>query len=251
MATTGGPSAEAPARSQARGRPFESLAAIPAPVIHPTGRIADQVYEELSEVIRSLQLPPGAPISEPSVASWLNVSRGPVREAFTRLAEQRLVSVVPQVGTQVAPILMRDVEEAVFIRAALEERAFRAAIRLGPDTTELEQVVAANCAAADRGDSDAYFETDERLHQLVFALAGVPRLWQLVRGTKLQLDRLRRLSLPRSIRNAEICQEHRLIAESMRARDESTGITVLERHATRILDDIPALRKEHPDFFTD
>jgi len=252
MATQTTPGRDAAIRSQARGKPFESLAGVAAPTIGPSGRISDRVYEELSEVIRSLELPPGAPISEPAVAAWLNVSRAPVREAFTRLAEQRLVSIVPQVGTQVAPISMRDVEEAVFIRAALEESAFRQATRADHlDTTELDQIVARNLEAADRRDTDEFFDTDEQLHELVFALAGVPRLWQVVRGTKLQLDRLRRLVLSRSIVNREICQEHQMIAQTMRARDEVAGLKVVHRHATRILDDIPALRKLHPDFFTD
>lgn len=251
MATIARPD-DASVRSQARGKPFESLAAVPAPVIGVGGRISDRVYEELSEVIRSLQLPPGAPISEPAVASWLNVSRAPVREAFTRLAEQRLVSIVPQVGTQVAPISTQDVADAVFVRAALEGSAFHQAVGAEElDTAELEEVVARNREAADRGDYEVYFDTDEQLHQLVFALAGVPRLWQVVRGTKLQLDRLRHLSITRSIVNPEICEEHRMIAEAMKARDEATGLRVLQRHATRILDDIPALRAEHPDFFTD
>lgn len=252
MATPSAPSRDAAIRSQERGKPFESLAGVTAPTIGPSGRISDRVYEELSEVIRRLELPPGAPISEPAVAAWLNVSRAPVREAFTRLAEQRLVSIVPQVGTQVAPISMRDVEEAVFIRAALEESAFRQATRADElDTTQLDLVVERNLAAVDRRDTDDFFETDEQLHQLVFALAGVPRIWQVVRGTKLQLDRLRRLSLSRSIVNREICLEHQMIAKSMRARDEPAGIRVIHRHATRILDDIPALRELHPDFFTD
>ncbi len=239
-------------RNQTRGRPLESLAGVPIPTISPSARMSDRVYESLSEVIRSLQLPPGAPISEPAVAAWLNVSRAPVREAFTRLAEQRLVSIVPQVGTQVAPISMRDVEEAVFVRTALEESAFRrATLAARVDTKKLDQVVKRNLKAAERHDNDGFFDTDEQLHQLVFMLAGVPHVWEVVRGIKLQLDRLRRLSLSRSILNPEICQEHQLIADLMRSRDVAAGVKVVHRHATRILADIPALRALHPDYFTD
>lgn len=114
-------------RSQARGRPsgtFES-AILPAGMPNRTRNcISDLVYEELSEAIRSLRLPPGASLSEPAVAAWLQVSRAPVREAFTRLADQNLITIVPQVGGQVAPISIAGVEDAVFVRNALEKAAF-------------------------------------------------------------------------------------------------------------------------------
>ena len=187
-------------RTQSRGRPFETLdGAVPLSMVprHTRTRISDLVYDELSEAIRSLRLKPGAPLSEPAVAAWLQVSRAPVREAFTRLAEQELVTIVPQVGTRVAPISMRGVEDAVFIRNALEKSAFEHAINLDDlDTKELQELVNRNRDAALNGDAEEFFDIDEQLHQLVFALAGVPRVWQVVTGTKIQLDRLRRLESP-------------------------------------------------------
>src|SRR4051794_37791656 len=88
-------------------------------------RLSDSVYTELSEAIRSLELPPGTKLSEPTLAARLGVSRVPVREAIARLADQRLVTVTPQVGTRVAPILVGEVESACFIRSSLEAGAPR------------------------------------------------------------------------------------------------------------------------------
>ena len=215
-------------------------------------RMSDAVYEQLSESIRDLRLPPGTPISEPAVAVSLNVSRSPVREAFTRLVDLGLITVVPQVGSSIAPISMREVEEAVFIRSALETRAFQRAIETGaPDTTEIQGYADANRAAAAAGDLAAFFETDERLHQNVFVLAGMPRLWDILRGIKLQLDRLRMLNLNLAVSNPILVDEHQRIVDALRERDEAAGVAVINQHATRIFLTVGQLQKDFPTYFAD
>ncbi|MGH3705034.1 MAG: GntR family transcriptional regulator [Agromyces sp.] len=230
--------------------------AIPAlqPLATPRSRyrISDAVFTTLSESIRNLQLPPGSPISEPGIAASLQVSRSPVREAITRLVDLGLVTVVPQVGSRIAPISIREVEEAVFIRRALETSAFQQAIANGtPDTTEIQAHVDANVAAAGAGDLEAYFDTDELLHQTVFKLAGVPRLWDVVRATKIQLDRLRRLNLEAALTNGELLVEHQRLVDALAARDLDLGTRVIDKHSTRVLTDTVRLRAANPTFFAE
>lgn len=215
-------------------------------------RMSDAVFNALSESIRNLQLPPGSPISEPGIAASLQVSRSPVREAITRLVDLGLVTVVPQVGSHIAPISIREVEEAVFIRRALETSAFLQAIAAGtPDTTEIQAHVDANAAAAKAGDLEAFFDTDELLHQSVFALAGVPRLWEVVRGTKMQLDRLRRLNLEAALTNGELLVEHQQLVDALAARDAEAGTRMIDQHSTRVLGDTTRLRAANPRFFAE
>ena len=247
------PMSTAGARPQLRGRPLETLAGARQTTEYPNQprrRISDYVYEELSEAIRSLRFPPGAPLSEPAVAAWLGVSRAPVREAFTRLVDQGLVTVVPQVGSRVAPISMGAVQDAVFIRIALETSAFEQAIgRNELDVVELQDLVDRNHAAAQEGDAEEFFDTDEQLHQLLFRLAGVPRIWQVVRGTKLHLDRLRRLSLGTAVANAEVLAEHQQLVDALARRDANDGRRIIHRHSNRVVTDTELLRTQFPDFF--
>lgn len=240
-------------RPQARGRPAQTLEGT-TPAVAMSGRtrarISDRVYEELSEAIRSLRLPPGAPLSEPAVAAWLEVSRAPVREAFTRLADQRLITIVPQVGSRVAPISISGVEDAVFIRYALEKAAFEQAITdAGLDLTELQQVVDRNREAAQAGDIEEFFASDEELHQLLFTVADVGRMWQVVRGTKIELDRMRRLHLDAAMADEEVVAEHQLLVDALRDRDPVAGAAVIYRHSHRVLTDTGDTRTEHPEFF--
>ncbi|MFV0428915.1 MAG: GntR family transcriptional regulator [Arachnia sp.] len=246
------PRPDASARSL-RGRPAESLQDAIGAITIPTTvrtRISDLVYEELSEAIRDLRLPPGTPLSEPAVATWLHVSRAPVREAFTRLADQQLITIVPQVGSQVAPISLSGVEEAVFIRYALERTAFERAVTLGEVSTEtLQEAVDRNRRAALDQDAETFFDSDEQIHQLLFAVAGVEKTWHVVRSTKLQLDRLRRINLSAALVNAEVLEEHQEIVDALQARDAERGARVIHRHSHRILGDTSTTRTDHPEFF--
>jgi DNA-binding GntR family transcriptional regulator len=241
------PAAEAPRRApdvsdfQPRARP-----------VVKRQRISDWVYDEICEAIRDLSLAPGAPISEPSLAAQLNVSRAPVREALTRLSDQRLVVVTPQVGTRVAPILVSDVAEACFIRSALEVSAFETAVAdPSVDTTELRRIFEVGAEAARARDEEAFFAADEQLHQEVFALAGVPHVWDVIRGVKMNLDRLRRLHLSEAVVNPQITDEHRMIVEALERRDRSTGVEAIRRHANRILTDTDTFRSLSPEYFVE
>ena len=224
----------------------------PLSFARPRLRMSDAVFEQLSEAIRSLSLPPGTPITEPGIAAALEVGRSPVREAFTRLVDLGLIIVIPQVGSSVAPISLREVEEAVFIRSAIETKAFRRILERGiPDTTEIQTYAHATRAAANVKDMEAYFNSDEQLHQCIFTLAGMPHLWQVVRGTKMQLDRLRRLNLATAVLNPVLDEEHQGIVDALRTGDEAGGVKIIETHAERIFEVIDMHREQHPTFFTD
>ncbi|MGV8845765.1 GntR family transcriptional regulator [Tessaracoccus sp.] len=213
-------------------------------------RISDAVFEVLSESIRSLRLPPGEPISEPGIAASLEVSRSPVREAFTRLVDHGLITVVPQVGSYVARISVREVEAAVFIRQSLETSAFQRAIQSGtPDTTEVQGFVNANRVAMENRDMEAFFNTDEQIHQSLFVLAGLPKIWGLVFGTKMQIDRLRRINLAESMILPELIDEHQQIVDALRERDQRAGVEVIADHSQRVLRSIDKYLVAHPSYF--
>src|SRR5438309_7674848 len=89
---------------------------------------SDQVYLALREAIVSAELEPGRRLSENELAELLGVSRTPVREALFRLRDERLVAIVPQLGTFVTLISPAAIEDAAFVREALECAAIRRAV---------------------------------------------------------------------------------------------------------------------------
>ncbi|MCX5317015.1 GntR family transcriptional regulator [Streptomyces sp. NBC_00154] len=231
---------------------------MPAPRLSPvdrlrgTGRTSDRVFTELSEAIRDLRLLPGEALSETDLAEQLQVSRTPVREAVARLVDAGLVQVVPQVGTRVARIAMSDAQEARFVRETLEVAVFEEACALPVrDVSVLREILGKQEAAHADGDLAEWFRLDEALHIEIFRIGGHPGAWQAVQRVKLQLDRVRRLSLPDPSTTRDLIDEHRLIVDALADGRTPDGCAAVRAHARRVLEQAPKLLAQHPDYFTE
>src|SRR5215213_4594935 len=80
------------------------------------GDSAARVYEAIRSRILSMDLAPGAAMDEAALVRDFQVSRTPVREAVVRLASEGLVILLPNRGSQVAPLdlaRIRDYLEAI------------------------------------------------------------------------------------------------------------------------------------------
>lgn len=74
----------------------------------------------LKENIISMDLKPGAMVSENELAAQLGLSRTPVREALMDMSQYGVVDVMPQRGSRISLIDYNLVEEARFARQVLE-----------------------------------------------------------------------------------------------------------------------------------
>src|SRR5213078_2267519 len=116
------------------------------------------VYEALRDAIISTELEPGRQVSENEIADKLGVSRTPVREALARLRDDQLVQIVPQLGTFVSPISVAGVDDAQFLREALECSAVRLAAQRADraDVADLVALIGRQEHARDAADADAF-----------------------------------------------------------------------------------------------
>ncbi len=215
-------------------------------------RVSDQVLDELASAIRELRLPPGASLSETDLAVRLQVSRTPLREALARLVDAGLVVVIPQVGTRVALISIQDVEEARFVRENLELGAFaQLCAQREVDVTRMRDLLDVQERCYQAHDFNGFFAADESLHSEIFTLAGYPGAWQTVQRMKVQLDRLRRLSLPEPATIRTLIDEHRLIVDAVETHNVQGGKAAISTHARRVLKEGPGLRAKYPDYFAE
>src|SRR3954454_20202107 len=115
------------------------------------------VYDALRNAIVTTELEPGQQISENEIADKLGVSRTPVREALARLRDDQLVQIVPQTGTFVAPISVSGVDDAQFLREALECSAVRLAAERADrgDVAQLGALIGRQEHARDGADASA------------------------------------------------------------------------------------------------
>src|ERR1700756_4039429 len=85
--------------------------------------LVDVVAERIEEAIISGALEPGSRLSEQGLAAQLGVSRGPLREAIRRLEGRKLLERTPNIGVRVAALSLKDLNEILQIREALEGMA--------------------------------------------------------------------------------------------------------------------------------
>ncbi|OCK62242.1 GntR family transcriptional regulator [Bradyrhizobium sp. LMTR 3] len=133
--------------------------------------LTTRAYSVLEEMICTLQLPPGTPVSEAELSSQLGIGRTPVREAMQRLARERLLLVLPRRGCIVTPI--RPDEEVMLIetRRAIETLVMETAAARASDSERRQfgEIAARMKTALRTQDFDAFAQLDAEFNRLCVA----------------------------------------------------------------------------------
>jgi len=218
------------------------------PRVATPGSSRQRVYEELRRRVLTLQLPPGAALSENELAADLGVSRTPIRESLILLADEGLVQVFPKIGSFVSPVDPDRVADAQFLREAVELAALAdLPATLDPDLLQhlrdnLEQ------QRSPTVDLEAFFALDEAFHHGLLRLSGHGGAWPTVVSAKGHLDRARRLGLQgRSWR--PLADQHLQIFTSVVAGDVDRARTGMRGHLRAVFDDIEEIRTTSPQLF--
>ncbi|WP_102108484.1 GntR family transcriptional regulator [Oceaniglobus roseus] len=221
--------------------------------IEPVARasISDRVFDALYRQVLSLDLPPGAKLSEADVSRQMGVSRQPVRDAFYRLSKLGFLIIQPQRATTVSQISARDVFRARFIRTAIEvEIVRRACESLDPSgIAVLERLIEQQQEAIDAGDKRLFHQLDDAFHREVCALIGLGFSWDVIRENKAHTDRVRFLSLAFASQTA--CDDHRRILDALKARDKDAGEAAVRQHLSRIEGIVERLRADNHAWFAE
>ena len=226
-------------------------ALLPVSALTRRGPARTQVYGVLRDAIVTASIEPGRQISENELAARLGVSRTPIREALQRLSEDRLVAIVPQLGTFVTRISATGIGDAQFVREALECAAIReAARRAAPgDVAVLEAIVAQQDETRAAADFDRFYVLDDDLHRTLCDLSGHGIAWSLSQRAQGHLNRVRHLSLPMPSYLAEMIEEHRAVVTAVAANDPDAAEHALRHHLRMVLSGLPVIREQHPDYF--
>ena len=141
-----------------------------APVVHS---LREQIREHILEGIISGRWQPGERIVERRIATELEVSQTPVREALRELESLRLIESAPNKGVRVRNLTAADLEESYPVRAGLEAIAAElAAERLARDCSALEPHVAALYEADRLSDGTAQARHTVAFHRELVRAAG-------------------------------------------------------------------------------
>lgn len=214
---------------------------------------ADVVFDHLYDEFLTLYIPPGTKISEVEIANRFGVSRQPVRDAFSRLANHDLLLIRPQKATTVRKFALDRIAHSRFVRLAVELEVLRVACAnwndsmVGAFRRNLDRQERAVCD----GDADAFHALDYEFHQLLSDAGGVPLAFKTISRSKAAVDRLCVLSLAREDSMEPLYDDHRKILAALEDRDMDRVDAVMRIHLGRLDTTILAIREVHPDYFED
>jgi DNA-binding GntR family transcriptional regulator len=151
--------------------------------------LADDVADSIREAIFAGQIDLGQRLIEEELATTLDVSRGPVREALVRLSQEGLVSLERHRGASVAQISVEELHEIYSLRSTLERLAVEWLCknatpadfeRLGRVLGEFDRLPAPPARTA-------VAALDVAFHDAIFLAAHHERLYQAWLGLKSQI----------------------------------------------------------------
>ncbi|MCG6857457.1 MAG: GntR family transcriptional regulator [Salaquimonas sp.] len=215
--------------------------------------MGQRVFETLRQAIVQLQLRPGNLLSEAEIARQLGVSRQPVREAFIKLAEAGLVEIRPQRGTLVQLISRREVETARFMREAIEVAIARKAAveENNKELVAIRQTLERQREASDEGDIAAFMRADDAFHRAIASMADCEDAWKILEGLKVQMDRVRYLSMPLATPVETLIGQHEKIFEAIAGHSPDKADAAMRQHLSEILKSLPHIVEAHGEMFTD
>jgi DNA-binding GntR family transcriptional regulator len=211
----------------------------------------DDVFDTLHDQIATLKLKPGDRISEAEIAAQFGVSRQPVRDAFSRLANLDLLLIRPQRATEVRRFSMRKIEKSRFIRAAIEKEVLRRAAthcdeqgkaKLNAAIAEQEAVIASK-------DSERFGQLDYEFHEILCGIGQVDYAFEVILEEKAKVDRLCMLGLEKEQRMPELLADHKAIAEAIIGHDADTAIAAGMKHLSRLDVTIERITETNANYF--
>lgn len=209
------------------------------------------VYRTLKEGIMTLRLAPGTVMSTKEMAERLNVSRTPVREAFIRLQSEELVDIIPQRETTVSRIDLKRVEQERFVRESLElsvvdrflENCKPEHFALLRDSIEEQKRFYDEKQYAD------FVDSDNRMHQLFFDVAGQHLAWELIMNFNGHYNRIRILTVRVEDTIVNTIRQHMKIVDLMEQGQIEQVRHELNEHVKRINFEKADLVHRFPDYF--
>ena len=209
------------------------------------------VYSVLKEAIMTLQLVPGTGISTQEVASKLNVSRTPVREAFIRLEKEGLVDIYPQKETVVSRIDMHRVLQERFIREAMEVAVVDPFLeKCGPaDFSLLRENIEKQRECFREKRHHEFIQYDNNMHSQFFETAGQQLAWEMVSECNGHYDRFRLMAVRVEEIQLGVILQHEKIIDMLERGEAEQAKKELKAHLSKTRTEKDVLLAQYPEYF--
>lgn len=195
---------------------------------------SQETYRSIKGMILGGEVWPGRKLVHQDLATFLNVSRTPVREALERLHQEGLVTRLPRRGFYVAEMTREEARDLYDAREALEIHALRQTMSKGPLTrrtlSEVSQLIDRTHDLLLEGKLRERQLTDAMMHIKLAELSGNRYLVRLLIQTFERITLKRRIEGYRSDRGTTAHSDHRDLLDSLVKNDIRRAEKTLRGH---------------------
>lgn len=195
--------------------------------------LSQHAYTELRCRILNNDLSPGRFYLEKELATLLDISRTPLKEALVKLENEGLIQVQPRHGMRVMPLSANAMEEIYQVITSLECEAVAIIAEKGLSEAELSQLELSTDAmteALDRDDLEGWARADEDFHGLLLEFCGNSRLKQTVLNFWDLSHRARYFTLHLREKPVNSTKDHQNVIEAIKAKNAELAAKIHRQH---------------------
>lgn len=194
--------------------------------------LSERAYRDIRRLIVTLELAPGAVISEPDLQYQLGMGRTPIREALRRLANEHLVEVYPRRGMFVAALDTRDLAAISELREELEPFAARLAAerRNDEDIAVIDDLLGAIATSLKHPDVRDLIELDQRVHHHVYRCSHNEYLQAVLEQHYMHALRIWFLALDKVTHLKQAMLENRDLLQAIKSGDTTKAASIMSSH---------------------
>lgn len=197
----------------------------------------EKAYRLISDMIFKYQLPPGASVSDFSLAKILGISRTPIRQAIMQLLSHGVI-VATGNGYKVAEITIESIDDLYDARRCLESSILRLSMEKPLDKDIINQIRKEIEIEAKANAEERLFESlehDLEFHRLLISLCKNNRLEEAFNHLHIQMKMMNVFSLAHP--NYDTCKAYSSIVDAVEEGNTEKACKLLE-------DSIEAGRKQ-------
>lgn len=212
----------------------------------PSRSLAELACDEIRRAIREGRIPTGAHLTEVDIASWLGMSRTPVREAMRRLQSEGLLLNQPFRGALVMRLDVEDMRQMFAVRELLEPAAAAACALQATDAEirALREVL--KLEAEVLGKPAALIPLNRQFHDLILEAARNQFLSKAIAAVYALIPLLGDSNLLDGPHARAAHAQHLAILKAIEARDASRAEALAREHVRHSLEHRLARIKRDP-----
>jgi DNA-binding GntR family transcriptional regulator len=222
------------------------------PVNKKDSSLTERVYRDLRHGIVTGAIRGGTRLVETALASQMDVSRTPVREALHKLALEGFLYSIPRAGYIVEETSENDIKDLFATRMAIEQIAIKWAIEKITDEEiqRLEMNLQKTDEAINTGTTESMMDLDAGFHQIIYRAARSKSLYQISQTLSDHTLRFRLACIHIPEIAARARQGHMKIFNAIKAKDVKMAEEVVKEHLNTVITDIlEHLEKMRQDAF--